>query len=381
MGHEVISTIPARKTDEFIKSSVDDLFLILREYEVTSDREQLVDFLIENVDVAGLPRHLVKRSFNHLLKITYTTKELSEPLRNDSKPRSYDVTFSNPLFDFNDDDTLCYDNPLFDEEFEDISSLDPPELTPVIGEPILLVTIPLPCTDVLGDDIVDIDLLLGEQLDTLLTGDREIHFNLSRDIEELERILAMNMSQSQECHDLEGDILYFKQLLNEDTSSIVSPTSLPTESSSLDLPLPDPRQVCLREVERFDPFFSLTQSGNMMRVMKTPSLVFIICHHPVLLHNHLRRIPYDLEDLRGCFLSFIRAPDVIAEEISEKLNEDKCFEPGGEIFVSTKIEDDDYFPFMFVIRIFLPYLIFPEISPLFLSAESEDTIFDPGIFD
>nr|GFC74049.1 hypothetical protein [Tanacetum cinerariifolium] len=43
---------------------------------------------------------------------------------------------------------------------------------------------------------------------------------------------------------------------------------------------------------------------------------------------------------------------------------------------STKIEDHDYFPFMFVIRFFLPYFIFSEISPLFLSAESGDTIFD-----
>nr|GFD20999.1 hypothetical protein [Tanacetum cinerariifolium] len=52
-------------------------------------------------------------------------------------------------------------------------------------------------------------------------------------------------------------------------------------------------------------------------------------------------------------------PDVIAEEISDKLNEDKCFDPGREINLSTKIEDDDYFPFMFVIRFFLPYFIFP----------------------
>nr|GFA88873.1 hypothetical protein [Tanacetum cinerariifolium] len=74
-------------------------------------------------------------------------------------------------------------------------------------------------------------------------------------------------------------------------------------------------------------------------------------------------------------------PDVIAEEITYKLNEDKCFEPRGEIFVFTKIEDDDYFSFMFVIRFFLPYFIFLEISPLLLSAESEDTIFDPGIFE
>nr|GFA36339.1 hypothetical protein [Tanacetum cinerariifolium] len=72
-------------------------------------------------------------------------------------------------------------------------------------------------------------------------------------------------------------------------------------------------------------------------------------------------------------------PDMIAEEISDKLNEDKCFNPGREINVSTKIKDDDYFPFMFFIRFFLPYLILPEISPLLLSAESEDTIFNPGI--
>nr|GFC96131.1 hypothetical protein [Tanacetum cinerariifolium] len=54
---------------------------------------------------------------------------------------------------------------------------------------------------------------------------------------------------------------------------------------------------------------------------------------------------------------------------------DEHFNPGGEIFVSINNEDVDYF----VIRIFFPYLILPKISPLLLSAESEDTIFDPGL--
>ncbi|GJV74518.1 hypothetical protein Tco_1506102 [Tanacetum coccineum] len=348
MGDEVISTIPVREDDEFIKSSVDDLVPIPRETEVTSDSvlecdmpattplpptnngevdfdinsplgEQVVDFLMENVDVADLPRHMVKQLFGLLLKNPSLTKGMSdEPLGDDTKPRSFDVTFSNPLFDFNDDYTLCYDNPLFDEEFEDISSLDPPELTLVIDEPTLLVTLPLPCTDVLGDAIVDIALPLGEHLDTLSMGDREIDFNPSRDIEELERLLADDpvpvprvfdeplgnsdsMSRSSETsylfeeliaefglddsiptkiddryHDSEGDILYFEQLLNEDTSSDVSQALLPIESSSLVPPLPDPKQICLREVERFDPFFSLTQSGEETRVMKTSSFGF---HH------------------------------------------------------------------------------------------------------
>nr|GEU52143.1 hypothetical protein [Tanacetum cinerariifolium] len=64
----------------------------------------------------------------------------------------------------------------------------------------------------------------------------------------------------------------------------------------------------------------------------------------------------------------------------DELNEDKCFDiGGGEIDVFANIEDDDYFLFIFVIRIFLPYLICPEVSPLLLFAGSEDTIFYPGI--
>ncbi|GKE49049.1 hypothetical protein Tco_1480307 [Tanacetum coccineum] len=154
---------------------------------------------------------------------------------------------------------------------------------------------------------------LGEHLDTLSTGDREIDFNPSKDIEELERLLADDpvpvprvfdeplgnsdsMSRSSETSDLfedfiaefglddsiptkiddryydsEGDILYFEQLLNEDTSSDVSQALLPKESSSLVPPLSDPKQICLRDVERFDPFFSLTQSGGKTRVMETLS--------------------------------------------------------------------------------------------------------------
>nr|GFC25268.1 hypothetical protein [Tanacetum cinerariifolium] len=77
--------------------------------------------------------------------------------------------------------------------------------------------------------------------------------------------------------------------------------------------------------------------------------------------------------------NFDLEPELISAVMKDIDKPDEHFNPGGEIFVSTNNKDVDYFPFMFVIRIFLPYLILPEISPLFLSAESEDTIFDPGI--
>nr|GFB09174.1 hypothetical protein [Tanacetum cinerariifolium] len=65
------------------------------------------------------------------------------------------------------------------------------------------------------------------------------------------------------------------------------------------------------------------------------------------------------------------------EEISVVMNDNdklECLDLRDEID-----EDNDYFPFMFVIQIFLQYLIYPKVFSFLLSAESEDTIFDPDI--
>ncbi|GJU27508.1 hypothetical protein Tco_1166129 [Tanacetum coccineum] len=257
-------------SDDYIESSIDDLVPIPRESEVTSDSnlecdmpnntplpttnvreeifdinsplgEYVVDFLMENVDVADLPRHLVKQLFSHLLKNPSLTKGMSdEPLGDDSKPRSYD-------------------------EFEDISSLDPPELTPVIDESTLLVTLPLPCTDILGDAIVDINLPLGEPLDTLLTGNREIDFNPSRDIEELERLLADDlvlvprvfddplgnfdsMSRSSETTDL------FEELIAEISLDDLIPIRI------------DDRISCDLEDLVFDPFLEIPSNESKVHI-------------------------------------------------------------------------------------------------------------------
>nr|GEX33982.1 hypothetical protein [Tanacetum cinerariifolium] len=79
--------------------------------------------------------------------------------------------------------------------------------------------------------------------------------------------------------------------------------------------------------------------------------------------------------------NFDLEPEVISAVMEDIDKPDEHFNPGGDIFVSTNNEDVDYFPFMFVIRIFLPYLILPEMFLFLLFAESEDTIFDPGISD
>ncbi|GKD24908.1 hypothetical protein Tco_1231122 [Tanacetum coccineum] len=58
----------------------------------------------------------------------------------------------------------------------------------------------------------------------------------------------------------------------------------------------------------------------------------------------------------------------------DELNEDECFDPGGG---EINVEVDD--SFTFVTWIFLPYLTYPEVSPLLSSTKNEDTIFDPDI--
>nr|GFA22224.1 hypothetical protein [Tanacetum cinerariifolium] len=77
----------------------------------------------------------------------------------------------------------------------------------------------------------------------------------------------------------------------------------------------------------------------------------------------------------------IQPPDVktnTGEEISVVMNDElECLDPRDEIDVSTNDEDDDYFPFMFVIRNFLSDLIYSKVFLFLLSAESKDTIFDP----
>ncbi|GKB38416.1 hypothetical protein Tco_0883358 [Tanacetum coccineum] len=71
-------------------------------------------------------------------------------------------------------------------------------------------------------------------------------------------------------------------------------------------------------------------------------------------------------------------PDPSVKNDFDELNEDECFDPGGgENVVFLNVEEDD--SFTFTIRTFLPFVTYPEVSPLLSSTKNEDTIFDPGI--
>ncbi|GJT48779.1 hypothetical protein Tco_0974936 [Tanacetum coccineum] len=76
--------------------------------------------------------------------------------------------------------------------------------------------------------------------------------------------------------------------------------------------------------------------------------------------------------------SLPRPPPEPPDVCLDMLYNDESFEPGeGENIVVSNVEEDD--SFTFTIRTFLPFLTYPEVSPLSCSTGSEDLIFDPGI--
>ncbi|GKF90184.1 hypothetical protein Tco_0264147, partial [Tanacetum coccineum] len=166
MGNEELSTILEKESDEFTKSSVEDLIPILRESEDSSGSDSVCVL----------------------------------PLSDDFSPifEEKSVTFSNPLFEFNDEYISNDVNPLFDEVLEDIECKDSYDSN--IDEPTLLVT---PLFDANEDECFDLEGIIDE-IDAFL--DMDIFTNIENGY-----------------HDSEGDIIYLESLLIDDTSPNLPP--------------------------------------------------------------------------------------------------------------------------------------------------------------
>ncbi|GJV91441.1 hypothetical protein Tco_1539254 [Tanacetum coccineum] len=176
MGDEHLSTIPEKESDELIKSSVENLVPIPRESEVTSDNES----------------------------------ECDVPVDDESSPTF--TTFSNPLFDSNDDFTSSddeslsdedvlkenfkiYSNPLFDDEEIVSTKIDPHYFN---AESNLIES--LLNRDTLIDSSPKIDSLLEEfsgelaHIDPISPGIEKADFDLEEEIRLVENLLYDNSS-------------------------------------------------------------------------------------------------------------------------------------------------------------------------------------------
>ncbi|GJT82275.1 hypothetical protein Tco_1056617 [Tanacetum coccineum] len=157
MGNEELSTIPEKESDEFIKSSVEDLIPIPRESEDTSGSDS-ESVLPSSDDFSPIFEEKSVTFSNPLFDSNDFTSSDDESLSDEDVPEDVKI-YSNSLFEFDDEYISSDVNPLFDEVLEDIECKDSYDSN--LDESTFLVT---PLSDSNEDECLaprdDIELLL-----------------------------------------------------------------------------------------------------------------------------------------------------------------------------------------------------------------------------
>ncbi|GJU95166.1 hypothetical protein Tco_1319922 [Tanacetum coccineum] len=192
MGNKELSTIPEKESDEVIKSSVEDLVLIPSESEDTSESDSDCDLLsCANFSPINVFEEK-SMTFSNLLfdsNDDFTSSD-AESLSDEDVPEDNVKNYSNPLLEFDDEYISSDVNPLFDEVLKDIEKKDPYDSN--LDKPTLLVT-PLSyfnkdeCFDPSGDISVA-SILEGFTNEPSLEENDDL-FNLESKENELKKIL------------------------------------------------------------------------------------------------------------------------------------------------------------------------------------------------
>ncbi|GKF32990.1 hypothetical protein Tco_0106190, partial [Tanacetum coccineum] len=187
-------------------------------------------------------------------------------------------------------------------------------------------------------------------------------FNPGGDNDEIDAFLAIEVPTYIEgYYDSEGDVLYLESLLTI-LFTMSSPSSenfhtiiefLPTSTTLIENSDPSREDIGI---------FSGPDDSIPPGIESDFDLEEDIINN--LLNN---------DSTRECLTVNIEVDAPVINNVDE-LNEDECFNPGGG---EINVEVDN--SFTFVTWIFLPYLTYPEVSPLLSSTKNEDTIYDPGI--
>nr|GEU86521.1 hypothetical protein [Tanacetum cinerariifolium] len=186
IGNEELNTIPKKESDEFMKSIVEDLVSIPSETEDTSGIESVcilpscnnfspIDILEEKAVTFSNP---LFNSNDDFISID------DESLSDEDVPEDKVKNYSYPPFELDDEYIFSDVNPLFDEVLENIESKDSYDSN--LDEPDLLVT---PLSDASKDECFD-------------SGGNVDEINDFKD----------------GYYDSEGDILYLDSLLSDDTT-------------------------------------------------------------------------------------------------------------------------------------------------------------------
>nr|GEY55490.1 hypothetical protein [Tanacetum cinerariifolium] len=126
MGNEELNTFPEKESDEFIKSNVEDLVLISSESEDTSegDSECVLPSCDDFSPINVFEEKLVTFSNPLFNSNDDFTSSDDESLSDEDVPEDTVKIYSKPLFEFDDEYISSDVNPLFDEVLKDIECKD-----------------------------------------------------------------------------------------------------------------------------------------------------------------------------------------------------------------------------------------------------------------
>ncbi|GJT48025.1 hypothetical protein Tco_0974182 [Tanacetum coccineum] len=333
MGDEHLSTIPEKESDEVIKSSVEDLVLIPSESEDTSDNDSECDlpFCDDSFPLDVLGGNSVTFSNPLFDSNDDFTSSDDESFPNKDVQEENFRTYSNPLFEFDDKYISSDVNPLFNEVLEDIESKG--SYVSNLDEQALRVT---HLSELNEDECFDPG---GDEIEACLTND----------------LISLGIDGAD--FDPEGDIILLEKLLNNDISFPLPPKELHFEG--------------LKVIKSYiPPDFEDDYYDSEGDTICLKSLLFndtIPNLPPEVFFDHDPRSLKDEPDNTD-LKSMVKVFD---PRIHEKII--------SPTYVRLPFEDRHYFSLTFVIKIFLLFLTYLVNSLLLLSSGSEDTIFDPGI--
>ncbi|GJT57031.1 hypothetical protein Tco_0992085 [Tanacetum coccineum] len=319
MEDEHIDTIPEMESDKVIKSSVENLIPIPSESEDFSDIES----------------------------------ECDVPICDDSSPSF--TTFSNPLFDSNDDFTLSDDESLFDED--------------VLKENFKIYSNPLFDEEIISTKIdphhfnAESDLIKS-----LLNRDTSIGINETNFDPEEEIRLIMKLLYDSSPHPPEE----LNSEISDATIESSSPSPIPVEDSDslmeeinlfLDLNDSIPQGI---ENDDYDSEGDILFLKNCLAMIPFPfpklihfTLIIMMFRHPLVLLRNNRMMEFSL------MLSPIRDIDTLLPFSFE--NEDKVFNPGilssPLLSHQGKITSDFFESLMMISRGNIPLLDVPYLHP------------------
>ncbi|GJX42987.1 hypothetical protein Tco_0259663 [Tanacetum coccineum] len=338
LGDEHLDTIPATESDEFIKSSVENLVPTPIEFEDFSD------------DECDLPPY-------------------------DDSSKNHDFTFSNPLFDIDEDFTLSdesfseedipkenfiiFSNPLFDLD-EEIASTKVDRINDEVLEGIHSIPPGIDSFDAESDLVEsvlnrDISIDSSPKIDSLsneFAGELILPKSIPPEIEEVE-------------FDPEGDILFLESLLY-DNSSPRPPEALQANSNAIEslppshIPVTD-NDSLMEEIDLF-----LADDGSIPPGIESDDDNSVDDDTSI-----------SLPEFESFYVDYPNSGNSTIDVVEDIPVDVPNVLPTHPILEQDFIPTSEFFAY--VVWIFLPFLAYPVIPPSLLSCGDEDTIFDPGI--